>query len=83
VNSEKLPIENYKYDVSYLDKKYNDIDHKRKSKEFHQPQKSYLKHWYHSSQELIINHLEYKILSSSRKKGDLGICNSLARPPYA
>jgi hypothetical protein len=83
-SGEKLPIENYKYDVSYLDKKYNDIDQdkKAKSKEFYQTTKAYLKHWYYSSQELIINHLGIQNDNfKQQKKGEYRIYNSLAQCP--
>jgi hypothetical protein len=81
---EKLPIENYKYDVSYLDKKYNDIDldKKGKSKEFYQTTKSYLKHWYYSSQELIIDYLGLRNDNfKKQKEGEYRIYNSLAQCP--
>lgn len=84
VSGQKLPIDKYKYDVSYLDKKYNDIDQdkKGKSKEFYQTTKAYLKHWYYSSQELIINHLGIANDNfKQQKKGEYRIYNSLAQCP--
>jgi hypothetical protein len=84
ISGQKLPIENYKYDVNYLDKKYNDIDQdkKAKSKEFYQTTKAYLKHWYYSSQELIINHLGIQNDNfKQQKKGEYRIYNSLAQCP--
>lgn len=83
-SGQKLPIENYKYDISYLDKKYNDIDldKKAKSKEFYQTTKSYLKHWYYSSQELIIDYLGIRNDNfKQQKKGEYRIYNSVAQCP--
>ena len=84
VSGQKLPIENYKYDICYLDKKYNDIDQdkKAKSKEFYQTTKAFLKHWYYSSQELIIDYLGIRNDNfKQQKKGEYRIYNSVAQCP--
>lgn len=84
VAGEKLPIEIYKYDVNYLHKKYNDIDQdkKAKSKEFYQTTKAYLKNWYYSSQELIIDYLGIRNDNfKQQKKGEYRIYNSVAQCP--
>jgi hypothetical protein len=79
---EKLPIDSYKYDVTYLNSKYVDIERDKKKKGFYQNTKSYLKHWYYSSLELILDNLGIQNLNfKQQKENEFRIYNSTAQCP--
>jgi len=77
----KLPIENYKFDIDVLEKKYNDIDID-KTKHFNSIS-NYLYLWYYSAIELILNESTIKNnnFRQSERNNEFRIYNALAMCP--
>lgn len=79
--NKKLPIENYKFDVDVLEKKYKDIEND-KSKHFNSIT-NYLYLWYYSAIEIILNESIIKNTNfrQTERNDEFRIYNALALCP--
>ena len=79
--NKKLPIENYKFDVDVLEKKYKDIE-TDKSKHFNSIT-NYLYLWYYSAIEIILNESSIKNTNfrQTERNNEFRIYNALAMCP--